>query len=248
MDGGVLTFIVVALTFLFGGYVKGVIGVGLPTIAMGLLSLTMPPAQAAALLIAPTLATNIWQAAAGSRMAALLRRLWSMFLGICIGTWASAGFLTTGDGDRAITMLGIVLSLYAVFGLTAFRFSVTARAEPWLSPLVGAMTGVASAATGVFMIPSVPYLQALAFDKDELVQAIGLSVLVSTVSLAAILVRDGALHTSIASASLASVVPSLLGMLLGQMTRGRLSPDIFRLCFFSGLFMLGATLALRTVL
>ena len=55
-----LPLIVAALTFLIAGFVKGVIGLGLPTVSMGLLSLVMAPAKAAALLI---VLTNVWQLA-----------------------------------------------------------------------------------------------------------------------------------------------------------------------------------------
>jgi uncharacterized protein len=53
----VMNFIL--LTFLLAGFVKGVIGMGLPTIAVGLLAGAMAPAQAASLLIIPSLVTNI---------------------------------------------------------------------------------------------------------------------------------------------------------------------------------------------
>src|SRR5882724_10047076 len=54
--------IFVFAVFLFAGFIKGAIGLGLPSISMGLLALVMPPAQAAAILIAPALAANVWQA------------------------------------------------------------------------------------------------------------------------------------------------------------------------------------------
>ncbi|MDR6287867.1 putative membrane protein YfcA [Inquilinus ginsengisoli] len=66
----------IALTFLLAGFVKGVLGLGLPTVAMGLLGLAMAPAQAAALLVVPSLVTNLWQLFAGPRFGGLLRRLW----------------------------------------------------------------------------------------------------------------------------------------------------------------------------
>jgi len=248
MDNGPTALTVAALTFLLGGFIKGAIGAGLPTVAMGLLTFVMPPAQAAALLIAPTLATNVWQAAAGSRLLALIRRLWPMFAGICIGTWLSAGLLTAADSRGAISALGVLLTLYGIYGLTAPRLTVPPRAEFWLSPLIGLLTGIASAATGVFLVPSLPYLQSLAFDKDDLVQAIGISVLVSTTALTLMLVRDGAFAISLAGASLAALVPALLGMWFGQLVRGRISEERFRVCFFIGLLLLGVHLALRTVL
>ena len=58
------------------------------------------------------------------------------------------------------------------------------------------MTGIITAATGVFVIPAVPYLQAIGLEKDQLVQALGLSFTVSTLALAANIARAGALNVS----------------------------------------------------
>ncbi|MEA2904555.1 MAG: uncharacterized protein QOI12_1942 [Alphaproteobacteria bacterium] len=242
-----LTLLTIVATFLLAGFVKGVIGLGLPTVAIGLLSLAMPPAQAAAILVVPSLVTNVWQLAVGASLKALLRRLWSLLAGICIGCWAGAGQLTSADSGGALAALGIVLVIYAVVGLALPPMKVPARAEPWLSPVIGLLTGVISAATGVFTIPAVPYLQALALERDELVQALGLMFTVATISLAVILARDGALQVSLAGVSLLALFPALAGMWLGQVVRGRVRPEVFRLFFFLGLLVLGIHLALRAV-
>ena len=52
--------IFLAAAFLFAGFVKGVLGLGLPTVSMGLLAVTMPPAQALAIVIVPAVVTNVW--------------------------------------------------------------------------------------------------------------------------------------------------------------------------------------------
>jgi uncharacterized membrane protein YfcA len=235
---------IITFTFVLSGFVKGVIGLGLPTVAMGLLAIVMTPAQAASLLVVPSFFTNVWQAR-GPALARLLRRLWPMLLGICVGTWAGAGLLTADGGTRAATGLGIVLALYGILGLTSVAFLVPAWLEPWLAPLIGAATGILTAATGVYMIPSAPYLQAIGLEKDELVQALGLSFTVSTVALAAILVEGGALQISVAGASLLALAPALVGMALGQWVRARTRSETFRICFFAGSLLLGAHLALR---
>lgn len=81
-------------------------------------------------------------------------------------------------------LLGGALVLYAITGIAAWRRSAPKKWEPILSPLVGAVTGLITAVTGVFVIPAVPYLRALGLDKEELVQALGLSFAVSTFTLA----------------------------------------------------------------
>jgi hypothetical protein len=235
----------VALTFLLAGFVKGVIGLGLPTVAMGLLGLVMAPAQAAALLVVPSLVTNLWQLAAGPRIGSLVRRLWPMLAGIVAGTLAGSGLMAGEAAGYATGALGAALMAYAALGLAAVRPSVPPQAERWLGPLVGAATGLVTALTGVFVIPAVPYLGALGLPRDSLVQALGLSFTVSTVALAAVLSGDGYLGGATLGVSLAALAPALAGMALGGWVRERVDEGVFRRCFFFGLLILGAHLAVR---
>lgn len=243
-----LSFILIGLTFVLAGFVKGVVGLGLPTVAMGLLGLVMAPAQAAALLVVPSLVTNLWQLFAGPRFSGLLRRLWPMMAGICLGTRAGAGLLIGAGAEGATIGLGVALVAYAAFGLIGPRLSVSPRLERWASAPVGAATGLVTAATGVFVIPAVPFLQALGLEKEDLVQALGLSFTVSTIALAAGLARDGALPLAAAGTSLLALAPALLGMAAGQWLRLRVQPETFRRWFFLGLLLLGLDLALRPLL
>ncbi|RAI59567.1 sulfite exporter TauE/SafE family protein [Roseicella frigidaeris] len=237
--------LLVTATFLLAGLVKGVIGLGLPTVAMGLLGLVMPPAQAAALLLVPSLVTNLWQLFAGPRFGALLRRLRLMMLGILAGTLAGSGMIA-GPGDGAAKAgLGAALILYGVVGLLAPRLRLPPRIEPWAGPLAGAATGLVTGATGVFVIPAVPYLGALGLERDALVQALGLSFTVSTLALALGLAWHGALPAQVAGVSLLALLPALAGMALGGWLRARVRPATFRLCFFLGLLGLGAELLWR---
>ena len=98
-----------------------------------------------------------------------------------------------------------------------------------MAPLIGIATGLVTAATGVFVIPAVPYLQALRLAKDDLVQSLGLSFTVSTVAMAASLAHEGAFGGTDATLSVLAVAPALVGMGLGQWLRGRISPEITRI-------------------
>lgn len=235
-------------TYLLAGFVKGVIGLGLPTVAIGLLGLMKTPAQAAAILVVPSLITNIWQFAVGGGVLALVRRLWPLLAGIVLGTWIGAVWLPGGSTAEATVWLGVALAIYAALGLVNVRFSVPPEAELWLGLIVGIVTGAVTVATGIFALPGVPYINALQFERDRLVQALGLSFTVSTVTLAAALAHAGAMQSSLAGASLVALGAALTGMWLGQLVRGRVREATFRLWFFLGLLALGVYLALRGVL
>ncbi|MBP0444818.1 sulfite exporter TauE/SafE family protein [Roseomonas sp. SSH11] len=231
--------------FLLAGTVKGLLGLGLPTVAMGLLGLAMPPVQAAALLLVPSLVTNVWQLLAGPGLAALIRRLWPMMLAIVLGTLAGSGVIAGTVAFAAGTGLGAALVLYGLVGLLKPQLRVPPRIEPWAGPLVGAVTGLVTGATGVFVIPAVPYLGSLGLDRDDLVQALGLSFTASTLALAAGLALHGALPLAASAISLLAVLPALVGMWLGGWLRLRLRPESFRRGFFIGLLILGGELIWR---
>jgi uncharacterized protein len=235
LDGKLL---VIAAVFALAGVVKGVIGLGLPTISMGLLAVVMPPLQAAAILVLPSFLTNVWQMLAGPGLAPILRRLWPMLLCVCLGTWSGAGLMTGSYARYGGLLLGVCLAIYACTGFMG-RFTIGKFHERWLGPVAGAITGLITAATGVFVIPAVPYLQAIALEKEEFVQALGLSFTISTLALTVNLARAGALNIGMASPTIVALIMACIGMGAGQALRLRLSPELFRRCFFVGLFLLG---------
>lgn len=237
----------VAAVFALAGLVKGVIGLGLPTIAMGLLAIVMAPVEAAAILLLPSFLTNVWQMLAGPALGKIVRRLWPMMVGVSLGTWAGMGLMTGLAARYGTALLGAALILYALTGLASVRLSIGAAHERWLGPLAGALTGMITAATGVFVIPAVPYLQAIGLEKEELVQALGLSFTVSTLALAVNVAHAGALHAATAAATGLALVAAFAGMWAGQVLRLWLSPATFRRWFFIGLAALGGYLVARAV-
>jgi uncharacterized membrane protein YfcA len=234
----------IGAVFLAAGFVKGVVGMGLPTVAMGLLAVTMPPVEAAALLLIPSLVTNLWQLLTGPSFGGLWKRLWTMMAGVVLGTIAGAGLLTGTHTGVASAGLGVALVLYAILGLAKAGFTTPARHEALMSPLVGVATGLVTGATGVFVIPAVPYLQSLKLEKEDLIQALGLSFTVSTAALAIGLFRTGALASPTAqlTGSVAALAPALAGMFAGQALRQTMSVETFRTVFFAGLLALGVYL------
>lgn len=237
--------LLVLLTFLLAGAVKGVIGLGLPTIAMGLLGMAMPPAQAAALLIVPSTLTNLWQLANGGHLRDLLVRLGPMLAMICIGTLVGSAWLGLDSGLWAVHALGAALLVYALYGLVGPGLHLAPERERWLGPLCGLLTGVVTAATGVFVMPAVPYLQSLRLGREQMIQALGLSFTVSTLALAVGLAGQDALGGQALGASLLMLAPALLGMLAGQWLRQRISALLFKRCFFIGLAALGGHLLIN---
>ena len=235
--------ILIAFAFLLAGFVKGVIGLGLPTVSMGLLAVTMPPGQAIAIVIVPAIVTNIWQTFVGGYLRDILRRLWPLMVGTVIGIWLNGGLLTGPYAAYGTVVLGVLLVIYAIVGLSKFSFRVARRDEKWIGGIVGLVTGVISAATGVQVIPSMPFMQAIGMEKDELVQALGVFFTTATVALAFNITAAGLLTAATALPGAVAMAGSFAGMFIGQSVRSRMEPETFRRWFLIAMIFLGIYLA-----
>jgi uncharacterized protein len=231
--------IFIAAVFLLAGFVKGVIGLGLPTVSMGLLVVSMPPAQALAIVIVPAIVTNIWQTFVGPYLRDIIRRLWPLMVGTVFGIWLNRDMLTGPYARYGAVVLGILLVIYAIIGLSKFSFTVARRDEKWIGGIVGVLTGMVSAATGVQVIPSMPFMQAIGMEKDELVQALGVFFTVATVSLGFNLTSSGLLTAATALPGAVAMAAAFAGMYIGQAVRSRLEPEAFRRWFLVSMIFLG---------
>ncbi|MGY3442701.1 MULTISPECIES: sulfite exporter TauE/SafE family protein [unclassified Bradyrhizobium] len=235
--------IFIAFAFLLAGFVKGTLGLGLPTVAMGLLATTMAPGQAIAIVIVPAIVTNIWQTFVGPYLRDILRRLWPLMLGTVVGIWINAGLLTGPYAAYGTVVLGVLLVIYAIVGLSRFNFKVRRRDEKWIGGIVGVVTGLISAATGVQVIPSMPFMQAIGMERDELVQALGVFFTTATLALAFNLTASGLLTAATALPGAVAMAASFIGMFIGQAVRTRMQPDVFRRWFLISMILLGLYLA-----
>ena len=236
---GPVVIATIALTFLLAGSVKGVVGLGLPTVSLALLTATIGLQPAMALLLVPSFVTNAWQAAVGGHGRAILLRIWPFLLTATAMIWVGAQALTRVDVSILSALLGVLLMTYAVLGLGRPQIAIPRAWEIWAGPVTGAVNGVLTGLTGSFVVPGVPYLQAIGLPRDLLVQAMGMLFTASTLGLALALGGQQLLTTELGLLSAAAVAPALLGMALGQLLRRRIPEASFRRCLLVALLALG---------
>ena len=69
-------FVIITVVFLVSGFVKGVIGLGLPSVSLALLVATLGLKPAMAILVLPALLTNVWQGISGGFLKDIIKRMW----------------------------------------------------------------------------------------------------------------------------------------------------------------------------
>ncbi|MCA1770136.1 MAG: sulfite exporter TauE/SafE family protein [Halomonas sp.] len=240
--------LMVALTFLLAGTVKGVIGMGMPTVSLALLTATVGLQPAMALLLVPTIVTNIWQALVGGRLMAILRRLWPFLLASVVTVWPGVMVLARVDARWLSLLLGLLIIVYALINLRLAHLTLPVHQEGRAGVISGLANGLFTGMTGSSVFPGVAYLQSLGLPRDALVQSMGFLFTLATLSLALAMGGERLLTWPLLVLSSAALVPALLGMQLGRLLRVRLSDAVFRRLFFLGLLVMGVYLLMRSLI
>jgi uncharacterized protein len=239
----VTQMLVIAGAFIVAGIAKGAIGMGLPPIALALMTFAVRPEDALALMVIPSMATNIWQAIYGRDFLKLLRRFWPMAVTSVAGLiFVAVAFGHLGS-QKAMSWVGVILVLYAALACTAWRPAVSRATERWASPLIGLASGAVAGITGVAAVPFLPYMQSLDIDRHDLVQALGIMFLFIIGALTVALVVQGAFDSTNLVGAIVAIVPTFMGVWIGQKTRNAVSPETFRRIFLFGMFVVGLHMA-----
>lgn len=225
--------------FLVAGVVKGLVGLGLPTITIALTSLVLPLSDSIALVALPTIFTNVLQAAVGGKFWQIVRRQWPLMLPLMACLYGTMWLVGRKTPSWAFLILAAVLVLYSALGLFRIRLRIHADLEKPLAPVIGVISGIVAGFVGVPVVPLMPYLQALDIKPSELVQTLGVVLCATSLTLTVSLLDVGLLDSRRAAVSAVAVVPAIAGMYLGQRVRLRLSVEQFRLAVLWALLLTG---------
>ena len=238
----------IAAACLLGGLVKGVIGLGLPTVILAVLAVAIDLPAAMALLLAPSAVTNVQQALTGGHTRMVFGRIWPFLLTATATVGLGATALAHVAPGWLTGLLGVLLIGYATASLWGVRLRLNARQALWAGPLIGGLNGVFTGLTGAFTVPGIFYLQAIGLPRDALIQAMGMLFALSTLALAVALSGVGWLSAELGWLSLAGVAPAAIGMEWGRRIRKRLDERRFRRTFFIGIVLLGGHILVASLI
>jgi len=221
---------------------------GLPVVVLATLALIMPLREAMAIFLIPGFASNLWQATSGPWIKPLFARMWSFLLGamiaIFLGVWIMSGIRS----EIMAAVLGMLLVLYSIYSLVAPRLPAPGRHEVWMSPLFGAGGGIFFGMAGLFIVPGLLYLEALRIPRDQFVQALGITFLTITTSLAVSMTGFSLVTWELAALSAFGLIPVFLGIWLGRSIRHKISETFYRKLFFIALAITGIYMVIKTLL
>jgi uncharacterized membrane protein YfcA len=237
-----------ALALAAGAVVKGATGMGLPLIALPVLTSAFGLQHAVGLMTIPLILTNGWQvvqfrrAASEPRLGFLPLFLLAGALGIVLGTWA----LTTLPERLLVLGLGLILLLYVALRLFKPHWSLGSPTAKRFGPVAGLGAGVLQGATGISAPIGVTFIHSMTLERDAHVFAVSAMFLVFSLVQLPSLVVAGVMRSEWLLHGLVALVPILVFMPLGQWLGGRLSRTAFdrMILIFLGLIGLKMVLGL----
>ncbi len=241
----VVLVVIVGLTL--GGVSKGFIGLGLPLVAVPVLTLVVDVPTAIALMIGPILVSNVWQAVQGGQWRKQLARFWPLLATQPIGTFAGVAVLALADPRLVAGLLGLMVVGFSLIVQFQPQWRISARAERLATPLMGIVSGVFGGLSSFLGTPVAMYLFALRLDKQPFIGAIGLTFGFGTLVLLIVMSLFGLFTVAHSVATILAILPMVAGMWLGRKLQHRVSERHFRIALLSVLIVIGLNLIRRAL-
>ena len=245
LDAKMLTLAAVAL--MLGGFVKGAIGVGLPVVAIAVLSNFLPVPLLLAIVVIPILMTNLWQAIDAGNLRRPLVRFWPMITCLLVLIWFSARLVVDLDARILYGLIGTSVLLFVISSYFRVDWNVPPSAERWAGPLAGCLGGFLGGISTIWGPPMMIYFVMLRLPKEDYIQAVGLVWFIASIPLVIAYVRYGILTAETAVLSGFACIPGFIGLAIGQALRKYINQQVFTKLLLLFLFLVSLNLLRRAI-
>jgi len=235
------------LVYLLAGTIKGTVGIGLPTAAIGILSQFTDPRLAISLVVFPILFSNLWQVFREGNLVESIKGYWLFALSMMLVLGATTLVTARIDTSTLIFILGVVIFLFAITSLLVMPPDLPQRYDRAAQFFGGTIAGVLGGLTAIWAPPVVIYLMSKRLDKDEFVRVMGMFLLAGSIPLTIGFWQVGLLSGETALLSAGMIVPTLLGFSLGEVLRRRLDAQRFRTILLMVFLVMGLNLIRKAV-
>lgn len=237
-----LVIAVATVAFFLGGLLKGVIGMGMPLVAIPLVALVMPVAKAIPLMLAPGYIMNIIQMRQSWHARMPLMQWWPLFLGMGLGVVAGVYFATSAPERLLRGVLGGTVVVFVLLSVARIELKQRHAENPATGLSMGGITGLFGGLTGVFGPTLAMYFLARRLEKDRFIWIISVLMLTGVTFLGGSLTAAGNFSQEQLIGSFGVLLPSWLGLTAGAWVRSRVSQEVFRRVALSAMMVMGVSL------
>lgn len=240
-----ISWVLLCFVFIIAGLVKGVVGTGLPVVALVFLTVSLDLKSAISIFLAPAIATNIVQVCIGGHLKDIILRLKGFYFAATLSVGLGLSLQIYVPDFALFLLLGGLLIIYASVGWLTPQWYLCTASERRYAPLAGIINGTVTGLVGILYFPGIMFLQSLNMNRHALVQAMGLLFLLSSLALSIGFMSHGYADVSHLITSLICVIPAVLGWWLGAVIRHHMSATMFRQALLLVLFVSGIYICIR---
>jgi len=217
--------LIASVTFFVGALAKGVLGFGLPLIAIPALTAFGSLPLALSIAVPPVVATNIWQLwkFRAHRHIPLLR--WFVIIGV-VGLLAGTLLLKSIDDAYLETMLGCLVLMYLVRKRLG-NGELSVRRSSQLAPFVGGFAGLVHGTTGLSGLVGTPFFHAAGLGRPEFIFSNSLMFIAFSALHMPALAAVGLYDASAVLTGLIVVIPAFAGLWIGGLLGEKLKATTF---------------------
>lgn len=243
-----LFLLVIVVTYLVAGLIKGTLGIGFPTAAIALTATVVDARTAIATVIIPMCLINAWQIYRSGHLLEVLLRNWRMVITMVIAI-AVFSVISVDVPIRWLTlMLGVVTSVFAILSLWRSPPPIPARFDNIAQLITGAISGVIGGLAGIWAPPIIAYLSSRRVSNTEFVQTVGVLLFIGSTILLWGYVRNGMVNSDNALFSTFLLLPAIAGFAIGEQLRKKIASDTFQKLVLLFFLILGLNFIRRALL
>jgi uncharacterized membrane protein YfcA len=231
--------------FFAGSAVKGLVGLGLPIVAVPILTLFVSLKTAVGLTVMPLLVSNLVQSFQGGMFVPMARRFWTLLVPLFVAIVISTQLLVAVPERSLSLFIGIVVVVLPLIIHLRPEIRVPRRHEPWLNVVLGTASGLLGGVSTLYGPPLMLYVLAMRLPKAEFVPAVSLLYFVGALALFVGVYGLGVAELTELGYSTFMLVPTGIGMALGQRLNMRLSERNFSLLLIAVYLVTGSVFIYR---
>lgn len=237
----------VVLIFLAGGMVKGLIGVGLPTVTLTLLSFVFDIKDSISIILIPVILTNLYQMLDGNSLKEIIGEVKFFLIGSFLFIFPGFYFLTILKSDTILAILALLLIINSFMSLMKYEIKLKNYKSKAIQLGIGSLTGITTGVTSIYTMPFIFLIQSLNYSKNKVIQLMGLSFFIFACMQLILFSSHGMLDFDKLSISLLACLPILAGVYFGTALRKKISENLFKTLFNIMLVAMGSLLILKII-
>ncbi|MEM7196907.1 MAG: sulfite exporter TauE/SafE family protein [Pseudomonadota bacterium] len=242
-------FAIVSIGLFMAGTVKGMIGVGLPIVALAILVYALPPIQAIATIIFPILITNSWQFCQSGGGWDIVKRFRLLLVVFVTTLSITTQMIPQTDPQVILQIIAFVVILYcAVETILKPKTVPSLFWEKVFSVIAGLVAGTTGGLTTSWAPPLSMFLLSLRLEREEWIRTVSLIWFVGAIPLTLSYWHVGIINAQTAPLSLYACVPGLVGIFVGERIRKHINAAIFRKILLLVLFIAALNLLRKSLL